>query len=93
MQIHEILDELEQTGSYNTNRLIYENALYYYGSILLNGYGIKLEGKDIRYYGITLAPSSAGKDWANEQVIKILFQGKEKYYAQRMRDVANQMFE
>ena len=93
MQIHEILDELEQTGSYNTNRLIYENALYYYGSILLNGYGIKLEGKDIRYYGITLAPSSAGKDWANEQVIKILFQGKEKYYAQRMRDVANQMFD
>jgi hypothetical protein len=93
MKINEILDELELTGSYNTDRLIYENALYFYGSILMNGYNVRLEGRNVIYFGITLAPSSAGKDWANDQVLKILFNGNDRTYAQAMRESANVMFE
>ena len=92
MKVDEILDELELSGSYNTNRLIYANTLFYYGSILLNSYNVRLDGKNVNYFGMTLANSGAGKDWANHQVLRIIFQGREDEYASAMRHSAKSMF-
>ena len=92
MKVDDILNELCDTGMYNTDRMIYANALFYFGSIMLNGFDIRSTKGNIRFFGITLAPSSSGKDWAQSKVLEILFQGKDKTYAKQMERVAMDMW-
>jgi len=65
MTISKQLDLLEKQGMYYTNRRLYESALYYYGSILLNSYNYrKANGKNIKYYGVVFSSSGSGKDFS-----------------------------
>jgi len=74
MLIEEMLDQLETVGRRKTDRMIWESILYYYGSIALNKYRfVKSVGstKNIKYYSIVFAKSSAGKSFAMKKVEKL----------------------
>jgi hypothetical protein len=65
MNIEQQLDLLEKQGMYYTDRRLYESALYYYGSIILNSYNYrKKSGKNIKYFGVVFSSSGSGKDFS-----------------------------
>ena len=69
-----MLDELETCGKRKTDRIIWETALYYYGSILMNKYNFRksIGSKPlIRYYTIVFSPSGTGKSYILNTVEKM----------------------
>jgi len=56
-----ILDRLEKQGDRKTDRLIYSNAILFHAAVLINainGKAKKYNGKNITFYGLTLAGSA-----------------------------------
>jgi hypothetical protein len=89
MDIKDMVNTLEGYGARKTNPLIYESALYYFGSIVLNMYNYRknYNGNDkyIKYYGMVLAGSGSGKSFAIKTVESLF--DKLQFYRNNMRFV------
>ncbi len=80
MRVKDIINVLKTQGKFETNPIIYESALYYHASILMNmGNFVKTDGKTINYYGLVLAGSGSGKDFAFDLVSEIFNLPEEAY--------------
>lgn len=91
MDINKMVDTLEQQGSFVTDKRIYKNILFYYGAILLNKYNFRKHGgKNINYFGITLAMSASGKDFARDLVSSVMQLDDNGKYPQLMKAVAKE---
>lgn len=94
MTVDNQLDILERQGAYYTDRRLYESALYYYGSIVLNSYNYRKEnGKNIKYFGVVFSSSGSGKDFSLD-TCKSLFTLDQ--YVERMQyctTINNERFE
>jgi len=87
MIVDKILDELEKQGNKKTPRLLYAQSLFFHTSILLNstsGLVKSCNGKDIKFYGLSIASSGLGKDWSFN-ITDNLFNINEKNYANKMK--------
>ena len=77
MTLEEILDDLETHGEKKTDRLIWQTALMYYGSILLNALKIKKDEEidshpHIRFFGMIVSGSGSGKDFSAKSIEKLM---------------------
>ena len=94
MTLEEILDDLETAGEKKTDRLIWQTALMYYGSILLNMIQIKKHedvdtNENIRFFGLIISGSGSGKDYSAKTIEKLMPLGN---YKKRMKERINQNF-
>lgn len=80
--INYLLDRLEIQGDRKTDRLVYLNALLFHASIVLNatsGSVKKYNGKNVTFYGLTLANSAAGKDFSFELASQVMHTNSESF--------------
>ena len=94
MLLEEILNDLETHGEKKTDRLIWQTALMYYGSILLNALKIKkheeVDGNEnIRFFGMIISGSGSGKDFSAKTIEKLMPLSK---YKKKMKEAIDENF-
>ena len=74
MTVSQLLDDLETIGNRKSHRYIWAASLFYHAAIMLSRYNIRKtvgQRESITFYGMVLAPSSAGKSFSIAQVEKM----------------------
>ena len=74
LMIDSLFDECVKLGKKKSPRLLYQQALFFHTSILLNstaGQVLTNDGSDVKFYGITVAGSSMGKIIASMRWINL----------------------
>jgi len=88
-----ILDKLEIQGKFKSDRYIYLNPLLFYTSILANltsGLVLNSNGKNIKFFGVTLAGSGFGKDFSFGTVADVFNFNRTVYHeAMKQELIAN----
>ena len=86
--IDNLFDECVKLGKKKSPRLLYQQALFFNASILLNstaGQVLACDGSDIKFYGISVSGSSSGKDFSFNEMDKLV-NLNESVYAEQMKE-------
>ena len=85
MKIEQIVADLSSQGKYESEKLMFESSLYYHASMLMAMGNMQKAGSKphIKYYGIILAGSGSGKDFAFDTV-NACFDIDERMYSDEM---------
>lgn len=86
MKTEELVNDLAAQGKFKTEPLMFESSLYYHASMLMSMANMKKMGSKphIKYYGIILAGSGSGKDFAFDTVNRC-FNIDERIYSDEMK--------
>ena len=85
MKVEQLVGDLSAQGKFKTEPLMFESALYYHASMLMSMCNMKKTGQKphIKFYGIILAGSGSGKDFAFDTV-NACFDIDERVYSDEM---------